>query len=216
MLAIRKLANCDIGWQGYIHHKLHGEIDVRQTEFFARAGIYLMHSLMDIRENGTLPANLLGIDPRRAHTSFFVSNVIGDVHFAQSNDLSPAIQYEPHPTTHRPLQRPLIPDPDTGPEQIWCWCHPPLEEYDRVLNDDKQLLRKRGYVLWDRARLSELLETSYDPGNRPIWSDLVGTLMMYERSEYRLSGEGLGPWEETSALLDKRAEEYKSEAKRQT
>lgn len=46
------------------------------------------------------------------------------------------------------------PDPDIGPEDVWRWAHVGEKLIDAVNNHDRQFLRKWGYVMWDRQRLT--------------------------------------------------------------
>lgn len=189
-----------------------------QNEFLARQGIHLMHSLIHTKEDGYLPIPLNRIDPRRTSTSFFVSTVLDDLKLVQE-DLSPAIQYAMHPTYGTPLQRPLGLDSDPGPEDAWCWSHPQLQRKSLVFGVQQHRLRRHGYVLWDRARISKLLETPYVPpyeGTEQYYVDHDMDLQ-YRRMMLRANRDESGhevprlyTWAETNTLLDGRAEESRS------
>lgn len=44
-------------------------------------------------------------------------------------------------------------DTDSGPEDAWQWAHDDEEDISWVYEENRQSLRRWGYVLWDRSRL---------------------------------------------------------------
>lgn len=69
------------------------------------------------------------------------------------------------------VPRPVAPDPDPGPEQVWRWAHDLDSVEHFVAGNRQQPLRKWGYVFWDKKRLD-----MWDVFGRN-WRDLRASLV---------------------------------------
>lgn len=178
-----------------------------------------MHSLIHMAKGAPLPNDLFRIDPRKAYSSFKVRSIFQDLSLVEE-DLSPGIQYEIHPTYKTLIQRPLVPDPDSGPEDAWCWSHPQLDRAPYVFCRGHYQLRQRGYVLWDRARISALVERSnrlhHETEERYIekrQQAMIDRMQQFinsptEQQEVPL----VDNWDEVMELLNTRAEEVEAKS----
>ncbi|MCJ1356710.1 MAG: hypothetical protein MMC33_006705 [Icmadophila ericetorum] len=65
------------------------------------------------------------------------------------------------------LENYLLADPDVGPFYAWLWAHRSLPNVMVYFDPDQKRIRSRGYVMWDRARLSRRWGKLSNPWRRP-------------------------------------------------
>ncbi|KAI0973705.1 hypothetical protein F4678DRAFT_425597 [Xylaria arbuscula] len=63
------------------------------------------------------------------------------------------------------VRRPFFEDPDDGPFTVWKWAHNSQPLSRSAYHRNQAILRKGGYVMWDRARLdaSGILQDIWQP-----------------------------------------------------
>ncbi|KAI1296230.1 hypothetical protein F5Y03DRAFT_296368 [Xylaria venustula] len=103
------------------------------------------------------------------------------------------------------VKSPFFEDSDDGPFTVWKWAHNSKPLSRSAYDWDQSILRKGGYVMWDRARLnaSGILRNTWQPRvvRRSMPHDLIGevnheTLRFSWAERSRIYGEGgIGWWD---------------------
>lgn len=81
------------------------------------------------------------------------------------------------------VKHPFFDDPDDGPFILWKWAHDGWPLSMSVLHLHHSMLRKGGYVMWDRARLygRGILYDDWEPVLRELVINLPDAVVYYER-----------------------------------
>ena len=148
----------------------------------------LMHCLRPSPHGRTTTLRLdsvSDIDPRESHSQFEIT------------------QYAYHEEYNQRIQTPLLPDPDDGPEAMYIWAHPNLND----LHPTRHALRRsNGYVLWDRWRIARNLESPCAPQSCQTWERMNMTLakqrLSYDNYRCSISCASLERYEENKRDFD--------------
>lgn len=147
-IAIKQVADKDPEWLMFL---------IQQNKGLARACIqhqlsFGLAHLRSLAEARTYKARqeLLADSSNREFNNRFLYEALREV--AQEHNLTGLLNYDTD-DEWKYIERPLIPDSDTGPEEVWHWAHRYENRNNFVFGNGQIPLRKWAYVMWDQQRL---------------------------------------------------------------
>lgn len=200
--------------------KQENEIYDKQLEFCAMKGLNSILSVIRAETREELIA-VFGPDPRKSHADPKLSSILSDVSpRVRADDIadSGVVTYGYSPAYNELLQLPLMDDSDSGPEHRWIWAHPNLDDNGFVFGPRQQMLRRNGYVLWDRTRDIGVDDNSpYTAPQNQNWDVVlarwqsiqrVSDAISLERAHQRSGSSARMKYEDVEALIDRNVLEH--------